>query len=600
MLSVMTLLAVACTDELVPEENLTPEAEKPTGEQVFFTSGTTENDASTRANTYYMESESRFVCQMYFKTDASGDQYDLSRTQTAWMKVEDWHNVPESSPGNSLYWNKEYSPDVTKFDDYRNDDNASIFYWQNRKAHAFLAWTDLNNITAMSGADRTGSLNFSYATDDSYSYKTGQKVSEWVENGYFVWGRSTQYDSFSSVYNGLVKPDYFGDKTLFSAENQSVQLAKKDELASRLPSQGHYHYYDEEGLGYYAKEYACTVPDAQNQDLQTKWHVICFFGEENRKVYQMPTDPDDASVSERDGFVYDSNNVKVAKVVGEGETKVYYECDAHGRIRYNEENPLGWVCIYCPETKEIVDEVVTIDAKKIDLRGTSYTSMAAQPDILVAYEPEKVPTSAVMELNRVHLYFKHQFSQVQINLKNAEDNSVQITAGQIKKVELLGVTEYGYVFPYIYYEENSDVAKVRPTTFKEVVATDYSDQQLNQNPYGTSFELYPRTLSPDETTVYNYLKSYEGITFGRLQAIRITWQETETEGGVTHVSTYRVPETNEIGQNLRLLESGVKYIWNIELRRGTLAVIHTEIIPWVVNQESYVVDGSIVTSQPTQ
>ena len=43
--------------------------------------------------------------------------------------------------------------------------------------------------------------------------------------------------------------------------------------------------------------------------------------------------------------------------------------------------------------------------------------MAAQPDILVAYEQEKVPTSAVMELNRVHLYFKHQFSQVQRALK---------------------------------------------------------------------------------------------------------------------------------------------------------------------------------------
>ena len=33
---------------------------------------------------------------------------------------------------------------------------------------------------------------------------------------------------------------------------------------------------------------------------------------------------------------------------------------------------------------------------------------------------------------------------------------------------------------------------------------------------------------------------------------------------------------------LRNLKSGCKYVWNIELRRGTLAIIRTEIVDWIV------------------
>lgn len=586
----LALLMVSCKDELVNEFPESAETQTHTGELVLFSSGTTENSASTRANTYYMEKDSRFVCQMYYKTDASGLRYDTDHIQTAWLKVEDWNAQGGTAiPGNSLYWNKSYSTENIRTDKFLNDEKATIFYWQNRKAHAFLAWTDLNHIKSFDESN----LNFAFNSNDAYSYKTGNKVDDWVENGYYVWGSSTRYNDFSSIYNNVVKPDYLGTThTLFTQESQAIQVAKKDEvLNSNFYST--YRYDDQTGMGYYAKEYIGTVSESEN--LRTNWYIICFFGENNRKQFSMPND----NVVERDDhYVYNSSNEKVAKVVGEGDNKSYFECDAHGRILYNEENPMGWVCIYCTESKEIIDEVITVDAKKYDLRQQSYQSMNAQPDILMAYEPEKVPTSAIMEDNRVHLYFKHQFAQVQVNLKNSEDESVSINADQIEKLELLGVSDYVYVFPYIYYDD-SDEAKVRPPKYKDVVATDYTDEQLAANPYGSSFELYNRNLSSDESDIYGYIKSGEGITFGLLQAIRITWKETDAEGGVTHVATYRVPEKNEINQNLRLLESGVKYIWNMELRRGTLAVIRTEIIPWEVNSESYVVDGSIVTTPAT-
>lgn len=129
---------------------------------------------------------------------------------------------------------------------------------------------------------------------------------------------------------------------------------------------------------------------------------------------------------------------------------------------------------------------------------------------------------------------------------------------------------------------------MRPTGYKDVVATDYTDAQLEDNPYGTSFNMFERSLTEDEKTTTKAIKSYECITFGLLQAIRITWHETEAEGRVTHASTYRVGDLT-----LRNLASGVRYIWNMELRRGTLAVVRTEIIPWEENQEDYRTDGMI-------
>ena len=60
------------------------------------------------------------------------------------------------------------------------------------------------------------------------------------------------------------------------------------------------------------------------------------------------------------------------------------------------------------------------------------------------------------------------------------------------------------------------------------------------------------------------------------------------------MSTFEVPQTNEENVNLRVLASGMKYIYNLELRRGTLAVIRTEILPWEQKEELvYGTDGTI-------
>ena len=70
-----------------------------------------------------------------------------------------------------------------------------------------------------------------------------------------------------------------------------------------------------------------------------------------------------------------------------------------------------------------------------DLRKGELTSIACQPDPILALAIEK-PTAATADGNRVTLNFQHQFSQIQVNVKNADGNN--ISSDQITKVELLG------------------------------------------------------------------------------------------------------------------------------------------------------------------
>jgi len=224
-------------------------------------------------------------------------------------------------------------------------------------------------------------------------------------------------------------------------------------------------------------------------------------------------------------------------------------------------------------------------ANTYDLTRGSRTSMDQQPDPILALTIMK-PAGATQEANRVRLYFRHQFSQIQVNIKGSTDESAaDISADQIDKVELLGISTEGYVCNRL----NAD-GTVGATTAKEVKLDEYSDAQLEENKWGTSFEMFIM----DEAAV-GYLKSFNAIAFGQLWAIRITWHEgTTLQPGITHVTTYQVPQTNESNEQLRQLQSSMKYIYDLELRRGTLAVIRTEILDWDQKEELvYGTDGTI-------
>lgn len=209
-----------------------------------------------------------------------------------------------------------------------------------------------------------------------------------------------------------------------------------------------------------------------------------------------------------------------------------------------------------------------------DLTKGTKTAMSNQPDPILAFITMK-PEAASPEANRVELLFKHQFAQVQVNLKNSQDTtSVVIGNSEIISVELLGVAEKAYV-PYCI---NAD------GTLPAVVAEDiniddakYNDTKKS-NPYGSSF-----TLFVSDNTTSGYLKTFEGIAFGTIQRIRVTWKEPD----------YDVIHTTILNSVLeQQLESGKKYIYNIELRRSSIAQVTPKIVDWGTDG-TYEADGTI-------
>ena len=170
---------------------------------------------------------------------------------------------------------------------------------------------------------------------------------------------------------------------------------------------------------------------------------------------------------------------------------------------------------------------------------TTGSSIAEQPDPILALATEK-PTEATAEENRVTLNFQHQFSQIQVNVKNAEGTN--ITSDQVTKVELLGVSETGSVYTKL----NADGTVDAPTA-SEVNIDNYTDDQLSINKWGTSFEMFDmgETTSP-------ILKSCNAIAFGTLRAIRVTWS-----GGT---ATLEVQQT---------LASGKMYTYNLSIQHPT-------------------------------
>lgn len=227
---------------------------------------------------------------------------------------------------------------------------------------------------------------------------------------------------------------------------------------------------------------------------------------------------------------------------------------------------------------KLFPDVQTVDANgnyMLEYDLTTGSKMSDQPDPILAFTTMK-PEGASPEANRVELLFKHQFAQVQVNLKNSQDaTSVVIGNSEIISVELLGVAEKAYV-PYCI---NAD------GTLPAVVAEDinideakYNDTKKS-NPYGSSFSLFV-----SDNTTSGYLKTFEGIAFGTIQRIRITWKEPNYD--VTHTTIL-----NSVLE--QQLESGKKYIYNIELRRSSIAQVTPKIVDWGTDG-TYEADGTIV------
>ncbi len=593
----MAMMMTGCEDHLLPDKPV-PEEEHYKGEKVMLAAGTTENAVSTRADgkTYFMPAAHRFVCKMYYKTNESGALYDTLRYHTAWLKVDN------GGAGNSLYWKKDYPTSAQKEDTYSNDEYAPTFYWQNRKEHAFLAWTDLNHATSYTGTQ----LLFKDGESDVYEHHTGIKEAQWEEKNFMVYNLSSPFTKLSTLREAAMNPTGTALAALITDEAQEAQQSFASSLGD-LPRREKWYILADEKIpcisstidrpsGYSSDGSYTKIDDTHRK---SSWYKMTIYDTTSREEYTGETS--NQRTYTLGVYVVDDDGKTVAFQDPDDNTK-FYKCDEYGFVICPTET---FVCCYqvyeTKESKEIIDEY---PAMAFDLSKGSKTAMSEQPDVLQALTIDQVPKSAIMEANRVHLFFKHQFAQVQVNLKNSVDNSVQITEGQIQKVELLGVTNTGYMFTNMKSDGTIDVpAGFKSSTFKEVVATDFTDAQLQANPYGTSFEMFVRNVPDDEKELNKIVKSYECITFGRMQAIRITWKEEDTTDaggnpvpGVEHVATYRVPEKNDQNQPLRLLEQGTKYIWNIELRRGTLAVVRTEIIPWEENQEEYNADGSIVTT----
>lgn len=661
----------------------------------------------TPGKTYYMPNAYRFVCRMYYKASTSSDKYDVSGNTdvTAWLKVK-------GDVGNSLYWRNSFADlgtDESLFDTYGNDKEAKMFYWQNRKEHAFLAWTNLNEARTI-GYDPTpnsGTLKFQ-PEDIIYEKHTGQKEDQWIDNGYEVrlkngntvifenWAAlrtymetGNNYQNVASTYNhpefndeyyyaygwsckyrvqkdatyettddnhrkyGWYEYQMFYDKLKYEGDTNDANFEiRKNEknIPAYLYNKATNKYLAEIEIKYFKTNDSGGNPSSTETVTITDEHktadgtavdetnitdgtlikapkLLCgvgktnleapsyyYINEDGTPVMETVPNPDytdetttpgvSPTITQRKPYNYyfETGDKEVTVTVGGVTytciqrmvivakcTFVYNLTDEYGNVKYDETKPRYTFYYKILQQKKNAEVVNSLPANVYDLtRREGMTSIADQPDIAQALTIQ-APLGATQSANRVNLYFKHQFSLVQVNVKSSADLSVVINKNHIKKVELLGVTEKGYVFT-----ELDEDGHVEPANYESVDVSKYSDEHLKQNQYGTSFNMFDMATgkdvdgnpipSDDKTTAdagyaLGYIKSFNALTFGQLQAIRITWNEAEDGSGISHESTYHVAD-----ETLKNLQSGHKYIWNIELRRGTLAIVRTEIVDWIVPQ----------------
>lgn len=573
----MALLAVSCTDDnIVSEENERTEQVK--GDIVQFMSGTVEGSTTTRAEVrYYMPIDYRFVCRMYYKpsktssTNSENEPFDVEygTDQIAWLKVGD-------NSGSSFYRTNLYNEPAPSDLNAGNDPNAQTFYWQNRKEHAFLAWTDLNKARTIKGGTHAGDLKF--GADVTYVLHTNNKTEKWVPVSYEINGVEPDVETFESISQVYDYASNHATELNSTSAPSGVDISK-----ARFSFDKNDKSLWEKGLYYSLSNSFVSFDEARGVE---EWYVCKLFTQ--KKIYQGT--PSSSAIETFRGRKYVMEGgvpVALAEEIpaaneGDPSTYKYWECDYEGYVVYDETTSVVF-CYSISKEKKTVEDTQEFPALAFDLTKPTGNnkSILDQPDICQALKIQK-PISAG---DRVNLYFEHKFSQIQVNIKSSADNSVSITAGNILKVELLGVTEEGYIFT-----ELNERGEVRPASYKEVDTTDpvkFPNEILDKNEWGTSFDMF---LMPEAET--GYLKSYNAIAFGQLQAIRITWTEDPTNvNAVQHESTFKIPDISLIN-----LKSGIRYIWNMELRRGTLALLKTEIIDWIVpanELEHSGIDGTI-------
>jgi len=197
------------------------------------------------------------------------------------------------------------------------------------------------------------------------------------------------------------------------------------------------------------------------------------------------------------------------------------------------------------------------------------TAITQQPDPIRAKEI-KAPSDNTPANNSVTLNFQHQFSLVQVNLKNAAGNTTAITTDQITKVELLGVSTKGYVYTMLNGEGSIDA-----TRGNDINLDDYTDEQLATNKWGTSFVMFKMGEAAD-----GYLKSFNAIAFGHLRAIRVTWS--------THTATFEITEAAQ-----RDLASGKKYVYNLEISNTTPAAARGQVVDRALSEQVRLADVTI-------
>lgn len=643
---------LACTDELPTEISGGNNDGKGIGEMVLFTAGSTSSNLSTRADddgddsgdgddenpnkgdnysetpgeTRFMLKDYRFVCRMYYQQAQSATrQFDISENSksVAWLQVGD-------DFGNSNYRKKNFDiPASNDTDPYGNDNNAPTFYWQNRLEHAFLAWTDLNQSPRMTSTN--GNLIMEGST--VYQEHTNDKARQSVLSRYMVSG--------SEIYSAQdqIDEDFVSNIIASYSELQSNPALQSD--INKVSGTQHY---DPNKINSYNKplnnvRYSYAMGDRHDEKYDPEGpedadHLLSFWrgpilmwiwGEGQELPYTLqegdvvdeahPLENGDCWVmngtdkvalrkkvyvdAETQGAISEEYEVPDPTDENPDHTKTEYRYYIYkylaifpvtGKFHYDfSQPPMYTVAIHkFYEVKE-TDVIQEYNANSYDLTRGSKTSIKQQPDICLA-RTIKAPTGTTQTQNRVNLYFQHQFSQVQVNLKNASDNSVALEAGDITDVELLGVTEEGYVFTDL-----QEDGTVHPAAYKDVVIADYSEAELADNEYGTSLSLFDMkddTKGEEGNWGYptGYLKSYNGITFGQLKAIRITWREKNSNPVIYHKATMKVTD-----QRLSNLKSGFKYIWNVELRRGTLATLRVQIVDWIVplNELQYETSGTI-------